>query len=217
MDFKKAREIMVDSQIRPNDVSDPEIVSAFLAVPREDFVPPSKRSIAYSELEIPTSGSRALWIARDTAKLIKACEPQSTDIALIIGAGSGYEAAVMSYLADTVIALEDDNERVEALTERLAKLSIDDGVAVEGSLRDGLADQAPFEIIYVCGMVEEVPQAWTDQLAEGGRLAVVEQCDSELGIARIYTKSNETVSPRDIFECCPPKFTAFAKAPSFSF
>ena len=113
MDFAKMRQTMVDSQIRPSDVTEPEIVSAFLHTPREAFVPKSEQSIAYAEYEIPTSDGRALWIPRDIAKMIKALRPQSSDIALVIGAGSGYETAILSRLVETVIALEDDEDRVD--------------------------------------------------------------------------------------------------------
>ena len=89
MNFEAAREIMVDSQIRPNDVSDPEFVHAFLNTPREAFVPATRKPVAYSELEIETSEGRALWTPRDTAKLLKSAGIQPTDIVLVIGAGAG--------------------------------------------------------------------------------------------------------------------------------
>jgi len=217
MDYTAARRIMVDSQIRVNDVTEPEIVDAFLDVPREAFVASHQKPIAYSELEIETSEGRSLWEARDFAKLLKATQPEETDIALVIGAGAGYEAAIISRVVDTALALEDDDALVDAMTERFAALGLDSAVSVKGPIADGLADQGPFDVILVCGMVESVPEAWTAQLSEGGRLGVVEQVDRDLGKAKIYVRSGDTFSSRDVFDCRPPKFDAFNAAPEFQF
>ena len=217
MDFEAARRTMVDTQIRVNDVTDFEIVDAFLVVPREVFVPKSSQGVAYSEIEIETSEGRALWTPRDFAKLLKAAEPQDTDTALFIGAGAGYEAGVTSLVVDTALALETGDSQVEAMTERFSAAGLDSAVAVEGSLEAGLPDEAPFDLIVVGGMVETLPEAWGEQLADGGRLAVVVSVDRDLGRARIYTKSGEVLSYRDVFECRPPKFTAFDKTAEFEF
>lgn len=217
MDFAAARRIMVDSQIRPNDVTDPDIVSALLSVPREEFVPASRRGVAYSELEIETSEGRSLWIPRDFSKLLKSLDPRSGDIALVIGAGAGYETAVLGKLVETVIGLEEDQAVVDATSERLAGQGVDRAVIVAGTLGDGLADQGPFDVILVNGMVETVPTAWTEQLADGGRLGVVVQTNGDLGSARVYTRAGDGVSYRVAFEARPPKFDGFNKAAAFAF
>ena len=217
MNFEAAREIMVDSQIRPNDVSDPEIVHAFLHTPREAFVPATRKPVAYSELEIETSEGRALWTPRDTGKLLKKAEIQPTDIVLVIGAGAGYETALISHLAETVIALEESPELVEAMSERFAALGFDRAVAVEGKLEDGLPDQGPFDVIYVCGMVETIPEAWMKQLSEGGRLAVVELNQDGVGRGRVYTRAGDSVSARYGFDAFPPKFAQFDRKKAFVF
>ncbi|WP_084419257.1 protein-L-isoaspartate O-methyltransferase family protein [Henriciella litoralis] len=217
MDFAKMRQIMVDSQIRPSDVTNPDIVSAFLHTPREAFVPKSEQSIAYAEYEIQTSDGRAMWKPRDIGKMIKALSPQSTDIALVIGAGAGYETAVLSRIVETVIALEDDEDVVDELTGRLASLNLDRAVAVQGDLREGLADQGPFDIILVTGMIEQAPEAWFSQLAEGGRLGAAVPIGRDVGRARIWTRAGDNVSSRDAFDCSPPRLAGFEKAKSFVF
>ncbi|NBC21018.1 MAG: protein-L-isoaspartate O-methyltransferase [Alphaproteobacteria bacterium] len=217
MDFEAARRTMVDTQIRPNDVTEPDIVGAFLNVPREAFVPASKRSIAYSEFEIRTGEGRALWTPRDTAKLIKTLDPDPDDACLVIGAGAGYEAAILAHLAETVIALEDSEERVSRLGQRLADLGLDRAVAVEGKLTEGLPGEGPFDAIMICGMVEQVPEALTDQLAEGGRLAAVVEIDEALGRGRVYTRSGDVTGYRETFDARPPKFEAFDKPDIFEF
>ena len=217
MNFDAAREIMVDSQIRPNDVSDPEIVHAFMRTPREAFVPATRKPVAYSELEIETSEGRALWTARDMAKLLKLAQIRSTDIVLVIGAGAGYEAALISHLAETVIALEDSSQLVDAMSERFAELGFDRAVAVEGKLEEGLADQGPFDVIYVCGMVESIPDAWTKQLAEGGRMALVQLDPDRVGRGKVYTRAGDSVSARYGFDAFPPKFPQFDRKKAFVF
>ncbi|MEO0466589.1 MAG: protein-L-isoaspartate O-methyltransferase [Pseudomonadota bacterium] len=217
MDFEAARRIMVDSQIRPNDVTDPDIVRAFLKVPREAFLPSSKRSIAYSELEIKTGDSRAMWLPRDIGKMLIALEPGPSDVAMVIGAGAGYEAALLATLTETVIAIEDDEAGVDAMTDRMSRLGLDQVAAIRAPLPDGLPDQGPFDLILICGMVEAVPDSLTGQLADGGRLGVVVQSDAALGKARIYTCSGNTVAHREVFDCRPPKFDTFNTPKSFVF
>ncbi|MEM7767570.1 MAG: protein-L-isoaspartate O-methyltransferase [Pseudomonadota bacterium] len=217
MDFAAARQIMVDSQIRPNDVTDPDIVRAFLSVPREHFVPRPKQTIAYSEMEISTGENRALWIPRDTGKLVAALDPSPGDVCLVVAAGAGYEAAILSHLCDTVIAIDETAETVDKLSERMAHLGLDRVVAVEAPLTEGLPDQGPFDLIVICGMVEQVSGALTAQLADGGRLAAVVAEDSALGRGRIYTRSGDVVSHRDVFDATPPKLEAFNAPRPFVF
>lgn len=217
MDFAKMRQVMVDSQIRPNDVTDPEIVSAFLHTPREAFVPKPDQPVAYAEYEIPTSEGRALWTPRDLGKIIKALDPEPSDIALVIGAGAGYETALLARLVETVIALEDDETLVDEMTTRFGKLGIDRAVAVQGDLKEGLADQGPFDIILVPGLIEQAPETWFNQLAEGGRLGLAVPVGRDLGRGRVYTKSGNIVSYRDAFDACPPRLPGFEKKRSFVF
>ncbi len=217
MDFDAARQVMVDSQIRPNDVTDPAIVSAFLKTPRELFVPANQRTLAYSELEIETSPGRALWTARDAAKLIKLAAITPRDVVLVIGAGAGYEAALISHLADTVIALEESAALVDAMTRRFAELEIDRIAPVQGELAKGLPDQAPFNVIYVCGMIEVIPDDWGAQLAEGGRLALVERIGPGIGRGRVYTKAGAALAARDGFDASPPTLPGFSRKPTFTF
>lgn len=217
MDFEKQRQIMVDSQVRVNDVTDPALVAAFLSVPREVFVPKPLQANAYAEFELDTGEGRAMWTPRDLGKMLRALNLQSSDIALVIGAGSGYSSALIGHNVETVIALEDNAEAVEAMAQRFASIGMDHAVAVEGDLAKGLPDQGPFEVIFVAGMVETVPQAWLDQLSDGGRLGVVVSMGRGLGEARVYTRAGDVVSHRDVFECCPPILPGFEKKPVFEF
>jgi protein-L-isoaspartate(D-aspartate) O-methyltransferase len=217
VDFQKQRRTMVDTQLRVNDVTAPELVSAFLSVPRELFVPRSLQALAYSEAELETESGRALWTPRDLGKLLVALSARPDDVALVIGAGSGYSAAIIGQNAEAVIALEDNEDAVNAMADRFARIGLDQAVAVEGRLAEGLPEQGPFNLIFVSGMVETVPQAWLDQLADGGRMGVVVRAGRDLGRARVYVRSGETVSCRDVFECCPPPLPGFEIRPGFVF
>ena len=217
MDFDAQRQIMVDSQVRVNDVTAPALVSAFGTIPRELFVPKSKQSIAYSEVEIETTPDRAMWTVRDLAKMLQALGQRPEDVALVIGAGSGYAAAIIGHNADAVIALESTEEAVAEMSSRFAEIGMDQAVAVEGVLEKGMPDQGPFDLILIGGMVETVPEAWLEQLADGGRLGVIVQVGRSLGRARVYTKTGDTVSYREVFEAAPPVLPGFEVKKSFVF
>ncbi len=217
MDFAQLRKVMVDSQVRVNDVTAPNVVSAFSSVPREVFVPKAMRASAYAELEIETSEARAMWLPRDLGKILIGLAPDARDISLVIGAGAGYSAALLGHMTEAVIALEADEDVVDEMTERFAKIGMDEAVAVQADLALGLPDQGPFDVILVAGMVEEVPEAWLTQLSEGGRLGVVVASGRGVGAARIYTRAADTYSYREAFECCPPVLPGFEKKPVFVF
>ena len=217
MDFAKQRRIMVDSQIRVNDVTDPAIVSAFLSTPREVFVPKSMQESAYAEYEIVTGDGRALWTPRDLGKLLTALEPTARDVSLVIGAGAGYSAALLGKMTSAVIALETEDEAVDAMAERFASIGLDQVVAAPGDLAQGLPAQGPFDLIFVAGLVDEVPDTWGSQLAEGGRMGVVVTKGRGLGEARVYTKAGDSLSYREVFECCPPRLPGFEAKPAFVF
>lgn len=217
MDFAKLRRIMVDSQVRVNDVTSTEVVSAFSTIPREVFVPKAMRASAYAELEIETADDRAMWLPRDLGKMLVAFEAQPTDVSLVIGAGAGYTAALLGHMTDAVIALEDDEALVDAMVERFAEIGMDEAVGVQGELAKGLPDQGPFDVILVGGMVEEVPQAWLDQLSDGGRLGVVVSTGRGIGAARVYKRAGDTFAHREAFECCPPILPGFEKKAEFVF
>lgn len=217
MDFEKARRIMVDSQIRVNDVTEPAIVAAFLYTPREIFVPKSMQDIAYSESEMVTGEGRALWTVRDLGLMLKALDIKSTDTAMVVGAGSGYASALIAKLGSAVIALEDNEAAVERLTERFASISMDNAVAVQGDLADGLPSEGPYDVILINGMIDIVPEVWLDQLSDGGRLGVVVRNSAKLGTVRLYKRTGDSASYREAFECCPPVLPGFEKKAEFVF
>ena len=216
MDLNTARRKMIESQIRPNDVTDVNVIDAFSKVPREAFLPKASSAIAYSETELETVPGRRFWLARDLSKLLEALAVKKKELALVIGAGEGYSAALLDHIADTVIALDEDEAVTDNASELLSSLGMDRVAFVTGKLADGYPDEGPFDVILVNGMVEHVPSAWLEQLAPGGRLGVVVG-NSGNGQVRVYTATQTSVSYRSVFECVPPKLAELDVEESFIF
>ncbi len=198
-DFDQARKQMVDCQIRPADVTDRRLLAAFETVPRHAFTPRSRLASAYGDCEVATSEARRMMRPRDMAKLIHAADIQPTDMVLDIASGRGYSAAVLARLAETVIALENDEDGVSRAADLLSECGADNAVTMTGEISAGVAGQGPFDVIFVNGAVADVPQAWFDQLADGGRLAVVTR-RGPAGKATIYTKSASGIGERVVFD-----------------
>lgn len=212
MDLEAARIAMVDSQVRPNDVTDRRLIAAMGAIPRENFVPESRRASAYADAMVEAAPGRWLIAARDFSKLVNLTAIREDDRILDIAPGTGYSSAVLARLGAGVVALEQDEAATKILKDKVAGVP---GVEVlAGSLKAGAPSKAPFDVIFVNGAVEEVPQAWLDQLAEGGRLAVAV---SEAGVrrARIYTRSGGKTAYRTPFDTAIPMLPGFEKAAEF--
>lgn len=213
-DYAAARETMLDSQIRTNDVTDRHIQSAFSKVPRECFVPKSKMALAYGDTNVDLGDGRWMLRPRDFSKMIAAAEIQDTDVVLDIACGRGYSVAVMAQLAETVVALEETTEAVERATKLLEKCDVSNAAVVQGDLKAGAPEHGPFDVIFVNGAVSAVPQTWLDQLAGGGRLVVAL---SEGAICRVavFTKSGDRVGERIAFDASVPVLPGFEPKQSF--
>lgn len=211
-----ARTAMIKGQVRTNDVTDKRLQDALAAVPRERFAPKSKRSLAYAEMELTVAEGRWLPRPRDFAKLVEALAVKPGDVVLDVACGRGYSTAVLAQLAETVIGLEDDRALVERAGALLVDLGIDNAVIVFGALAEGVADQGPFDVIFVNGAVEEAPDAWLAQLADGGRLGVVTR-EGPVGKARVFTRAGDTVSDRHVFDSSASLLPGFAKPAAFEF
>lgn len=215
-DFTQARLAMVNSQVRPSDVTDVRLQDAMAAVPRERFVPKSQMGRAYADTQITLPGGRAMLSPRDFAKLAQAAAIRPTDVVLDIACGLGYSTAVLARMAETVVGLESDTAMAAKAGDRLAAAGADNAVIVEGKLADGMPGQGPFNVIFVNGAVAEVPAAWLDQLAEGGRLVVFLR-SGEVGRATVFTRSARSIGDRAIFDSAPPFLPGFEPLPGFVF
>lgn len=170
-DFATARTNMVDSQVRPNGITDSRIIDAMLAVKRENFVPEAQRSIAYMDADVPLKGAaspRYVIEPMAFAKMLQLAEVRPSDRVLDIGTATGYGAAVLSYLAGHVVALESDINLVAAARENLkdkANVSV-----MENTLAEGAAQAGPFDLILIEGRIENMPDALFSQLTSKGRI-----------------------------------------------
>src|SRR5689334_16671027 len=191
-----ARLNMVDSQLRTNKVVDEAVLEAFLAVPRERFVPPPLRGTAYVDEDIPLGGGRFLMEPMVLARLIQLARIGRGDTVLEVGAATGYATALLARLAKRVVALEGDPKLAQQARARLAELGAANATVVEGPLAAGHAAAAPYQAILVNGAVAAVPPAIAAALDEGGRLVTVLRPPGQVGQAILATKAGSALSQR---------------------
>lgn len=229
LDFKHARETMVDSQIRPAGVRDVSLLRALYRTPREAFVPASLRPLSYADEHLPIKKlngggrkTRYLMAPMMMARLISLLRVEPGDIALDVGCATGYSTALLAGLAESVVALENNAELAASASETLANLGIDNAAVVEGPLAEGYPSEAPFDVILINGAVEQVPQTLLDQLGEGGRLATILRrptaaVDDTFGHAYLYEKAEGWVSSQFEFNGGAPLLPGFARPRGFAF
>ncbi|MGB0308324.1 MAG: protein-L-isoaspartate O-methyltransferase family protein, partial [Paracoccaceae bacterium] len=194
-DFAARRLMMVDTQVRPSDVTKFPIIQAMLTVQRELFVPRDKREAAYIGENVDLGDGRVLLEARSLAKMLDALDLQKTDLVLDIGAGLGYSSAVMARMSEAVVALEDTPERIAEAQDALTEAEAYNVILQQGHLAEGAAQHGPYDVIVIEGAVEIVPPEVEAQLKEGGRIACIFS-DAALGTAKIGYKLNGRVTWR---------------------
>jgi len=215
-DFSVLRTRMVDGQVRTTDVTDSAILEAMLTVPREAFVPRARQSLAYIDEDIEVAPGRFLMEASPFAKMLQLAEIAPGDVVLDVGCATGYSVAILSRLASSVVALECDPALAASAGETLSQLGHDNVAVVEGLLEQGYPSEAPYDVIFVGGAVDEIPEALLSQMKDGGRLvAVVGQGNA--GVARVFTRSGEVVSSRRGFNAAVQPLPGFLRAPAFEF
>jgi protein-L-isoaspartate(D-aspartate) O-methyltransferase len=204
MDYALARRNMVEGQLRPNRVTDPAVIEAIGAVPRERFVPTPMAGIAYVDEDLPVGKGRCLMEPRVFGRLVQAADVGADNVVLVIGSGTGYAAVVLAQLASTVVALESDTEMAEAANALLTELSVDNAAVVQGPLVDGYPRQAPYDVIFFDGAIDAVPESVIAQLAEGGRLVGVIAAGQDGGRARLIQRMDGVLGDRELFDASVP-------------
>ena len=216
MDFELARRNMVDSQIRTNEVSDPLVIEAIGKVPRERFLPTARQSQAYVDEDVPVAEGRWLMEPMVTARLLQLADVQRTDHALVVPCGSGYMAAVLSHMAGSIVAVEEDGKVRDGASKLLAELGADTVAVVSGSVADGYAGQSPYDVIAFDGAVSDIPQSILAQLGDGGRCVAMVQ-NGPVGRATLVQRTGEAFGRRAEFDASVPVLPEFAAKPGFAF
>lgn len=178
-DFAAAREAMIECQLRPQGVTDPAVLEAMGNIPRENFLPSHTRPLAYVDRGVAMGGGRFLAAPAVLGQLLTQMRPERGQRALVIGAGTGYSAAVLAAIGLDVVTVESNPELVAAAREQAIEVN-------EGPLEAGLQKKAPYDHILIDGAVEIIPDVIVDQLADGGRLgaAIVDRGITRLAIGR---------------------------------
>jgi len=208
-----ARLHMIDSQIRPSDVTDPQVLAAFGAVAREGYIPRAARALAYADVPVEVAPGRFLLEPRCFAKLLQLAAITPDDRILDVGCATGYSSAVLARLGGKVIALEQDADLLRIANDGL---SLGNVTLVQGALIEGAKAEGPFDVIIVEGAIEQTPDTLLSQLAEGGRLVAVMN-DGPQGKATLFLKENGGIGRRAAFDAAAPVLAGFKKMMGFVF
>lgn len=216
MDYAHIRDLMVETQVRTNDVTDVRILAAMRSLPRERFLPAAKRALAYADIEPEVAPGRTLLRPRDLSKLMQALAPRPHERALEIAGATGYGAALLAACCKQVIAHDPDPDLSFAARAALESVGATNAKTVSTPAAEAWAEEAPYDVIMLNGAAEFVPEAWLEQLAPGGRLGVIVR-QGATGAARVYTRSGDAVAFRVAFDAAPPVAPGLARAPAFAF
>ena len=222
INYSAVRENMIESQVRPNGITDRAIIDAMSSVPRELFVPESMRSLAYMDEDVPmTKGvdgrQRYLMEPMAFARLLQSAAIKPDDAVLDVGCGSGYSSAVLSKMAQLVVAIESDATMAAAADDNLLRLQASNVAVFNSALKEGHKSEAPFNVIIINGRVEEVPETLFEQLAEKGRLVAI-MGTTDNAKAMVYIKTDGVVAGQFAFDASVSPLPGFEKAsPGFVF
>jgi len=216
-DFKTMRQNMVDGQVLPNQIKHKALIGALSDTPREAFVDEDKKSYVYSDSHIEVGAERFLIGVRVFAGLVEGLAPSAEDVALDVGCGTGYGTVILSKLCAMVVGIEDDPTLVGRASALLTELEIDNAVAVQGALGGGYSREAPYNVILVEGALPQVPVQMVEQLADGGRMAVVVNQGRGLYEATLVTRVGGSFGSRVLFNSAVPPLPGFSVSPVFTF
>ncbi|WP_319414312.1 protein-L-isoaspartate O-methyltransferase [uncultured Cohaesibacter sp.] len=214
--FDQARRNMVDSQIRTTDVTSYKVLDAFLKVPREKFVPESQVAFAYSDADIRVSPTRVMTQPSSLARMMQLADIKPDDLVLIIGSGSGYTAAIASKLSNTVVAVESDEKLAANAEAAISALGYDNVAVIWADVKEGVPSEGPYDVIFINGVVEEVPQALLMQLKDGGALVTAKGNDHMAEAIRIL-RVGDSFSSLSAFDTNAPMLEEFHKSQGFQF
>lgn len=214
-DFAARRTMMVDTQVRPSDVTKFPIIDAMLSVPREVFVPRARQDAAYLGDNIDLGKGRVMLEPRTLAKMLDAVDIKSNDLVLNLGAETGYSSAIIARLAEAVIAVEEDDSLRADAQSALSDVSADNVILHEGALADGAPEHGPYDVIVIQGAVETLPEGISAQLKEGGRIVAL-FAEGRLGTVRVGYCIDGAISWRFAFNAGAPVLPGFQAERAFA-
>jgi protein-L-isoaspartate(D-aspartate) O-methyltransferase len=206
-DFRLARNLMVDGQLRPNKVVDRRILDAMRDLPRETFAPPAIASLAYIDQDLPLGDGRVMLKPLVIARLLQLARPRAGETALVVGSGTGYGAAILAACGVHVTALEEAPGLIE-----MARRAI-----VQGSLDEGHAAAAPYDLVVIEGAVPAIPEVIGRQVAAGGRLVTVIMENGVAGYAALAEPTTGGLRAQAAFDATAPLLPGLQPAKSFIF
>jgi protein-L-isoaspartate(D-aspartate) O-methyltransferase len=219
--FAALRETMVERQIRTFDVSDLAVQAQMKVVPREMFVDEAYASLAYSDARVLATGAapRELTAPLILGRMLKEAHVRASDRALVVGGASGYAAALVAGLAAAVVSLDEDKALSARAQANFDRLGLANAKSVTGSLSAGAPAQAPFDLIVVDGVVSGSLDALGAQLSDGGRMVAIvgDAPGARTGLATLFVRAGDTVSPRGLFSASAAPLASLAAAPAFVF
>lgn len=215
--FKTQRFNMIDGQLKPNGILNPELIQAFSAISREDFVPSAHKKHAYHDAKINLTSTRVMLEPMVLAKLLQAAHPQPTDKVLVIGSAFGYSAALLAHIVTEVHALESDTALSTQATSALKKTMMKNICTHTGLLTEVPSKHGPYDLIFIDGAISELPTTIAKQLSNGGRLITLLQKKNQFCQGMLYENNENNISNISLFETEAPLLPGFEKTKSFSF
>lgn len=214
-DFTTRRRMMVDTQVRPSDVTKFPIIDAMLSVPRETFVPDAQREVAYAGENLVLGADRVMLEPRTLSKMLETLNISGEDLVMDIGCGYGYSAAVTARMAQAVVAVEEDETMASEAQSLLSDVGADNAIVHAGALAAGADEHGPYDVILVQGGIGELPETVQSQLKDGGRIACIFM-DGALGVVRIGYKSGDRINWRFAFNASAPVLPGFEEQRIFA-
>ncbi|MBP9806426.1 MAG: protein-L-isoaspartate O-methyltransferase [Candidatus Accumulibacter sp.] len=216
MDMEQARFNMIEQQIRPWEVLDPEVLDALSAVKREDFVPEALKALAFADLELPIGQGQSMLQPKIEARVLQEAGVRNTDVVLEVGTGSGYMAALLASQAEYVYSVEIDPALAEIARRNLRHAGVANVSVETGDASQGWSGPAPYDVIVISGALRELPEVFLQQLKLGGRLVAFVGEPPVMEAQLIIRSDEKAFNTVNVFETVVPALTS-RKRQSFVF